>query len=193
MIDLHENLLMEVFGRENPQKCDYQELTAPPLAACLGIVGVWGMLRKSKTAGSGYELRPEWAEILGQKPRHIKICFDSDSEWNVNIGHAASQMAETLRNYGMDVEYISIPSPPQHKLGADDYLIEEADENGYFNAAQNFYNLVRNAEPITGGVSYAELMDVTKRTKDRAGREIQPPSAIGYLKQKYRQSLVQQQ
>ena len=188
-LDLHESILMDVF-RDNPHHYPYRDLTPPPFVACLGIVGVWGMLRKNK-GKQGYELRPEWADVLGSVPRSVKVCFDSDSEWNIQIGHAASQMAQTLMLYKMRTEYISIPSPIHKKLGADDFLVESAQTKGYYEAAQEFYHLVQNAEPLAGGVPFNELVQATQATVDPETKaEVQGQSAIGYLKQKYRQSLL---
>jgi len=179
-VDQYKSLLLEVFQYYDPAAFDTGRLTAPYLFQVLGIVGVWGMLQRQ--GKNDYTLRQEWAQAIlppDNRPKTIAVCFDSDSEWNIQIGHAASQMAATLQKYNQRVHYVTIPSPPHEKLGADDYMIERAAETGdTLQASADFIELVRQAEPVAPGIPFKEMVRAQE----------QGYSAIGYLKARAREA-----
>ncbi len=148
----------------------------------VGIVGVWGMLEKYMGA---YQLRSEWVRgLFGEsiRARDFYICFDSDSEYKIEVAHAASHTINVLQNIGCDAKYVTIPSSSkEHKLGADDFMIEEGQKMGYHNAGLKFIELLENSEHIYAGIQFSELAKATREGY----------SAIAYLKSKYREQLIQ--
>jgi hypothetical protein len=178
-VDQYKSILLDVFQYYDPPNYDTQHVQAPYVFQVLGIVGVWGMLQRQ--GQNNYTVREEWANAIlpvDGRPKTIAVCFDSDSEWNIQIGHAASQMAATLQKYNQEVRYVTIPSPPHEKLGADDYMIERAEDDGPLQASADFIELIRQAEPVAAGIPYRDMVDAQAKGY----------SAIGYLKHMARES-----
>jgi hypothetical protein len=96
--------------------------------ACLGLVGVWGWLKKrprdayGKAAGP-FEVLDELAGIPWDG-RPVTLVFDSDAADRPNVALAERHLAEALDARGAVVRVAPLPAGPGGaKAGLDDYLV----------------------------------------------------------------------
>lgn len=155
-LDSHKDCIKHVLQSSDPDFA-LLEIDKPPLFTCAGIGGVWNMVRKGPpVAGkpTKYVVRPEWEKNIELKNRNLLICFDSDSKWITQVGHAASCLAQSCSDFNCKVSYISIPSPKGLKYGADDFI----QAKGY----KEFLDLIPLSEPIAAGIPYNQIVNATK-------------------------------
>jgi Domain of unknown function (DUF3854) len=94
--------------------------------ACVGLVGVYGWVKRSRDAEGKPVGERELIDDLAAIPwkgRLVYIAFDSDAVTKPQVLHAAYHLAEVLQRRGADVRIVRLPGEGDAKIGLDDYFV----------------------------------------------------------------------
>lgn len=78
----------------------------------------------SEAKPAGDKIVPEFSQI-SWKGRPVYVVFDSDIETNEKVGQAAYDLAAYLEEQGAEVRVLYLPTNSKHKVGIDDWLLED--------------------------------------------------------------------
>jgi hypothetical protein len=115
---------------------------------CVGLVGVWGWMKRREDKSTPRKLIEDLANIPWQG-RLVFLVFDSDLASNEDVRWAEYHLARVLAKKGATVKVVRLPpGPPDEngratKCGLDDFLLEHT--------VEEFFQLLRKAgDPADG-------------------------------------------
>lgn len=132
--------------------------------ACIGLVGVWGWIKKREDDSAPRELNPDLDGINWEK-RDVVIVFDSDVVSNGLSQSAEWEFSKLLTARGASVRVVRLPAKlGGPKVGLDDYLLA--------NGKDAFDDLLRRAAPATmPTVGFSNTIRVAKPDDGKSEKE----------------------